>query len=77
MCEIRSLTREEQKPRVFDCGVLRKIFERKSAEVTAEWKRLHNYELYKIYPSPNFTGVIKSEILRYVGHVAGEVRTRF
>jgi len=50
--------------------VLRKIFERKSTEVGADCRRLHNKELYKIYSSPNFTGLIKSGILEYTGHLA-------
>ena len=50
--------------------MLRKIFERNSTEVTAKYRRLHNKELYKIYCSPNLTGVIKSGILSYAGHVA-------
>jgi len=70
MCEICSLTRDEQRLKVFVNRVLRKIFGGKSTEVTAEWRRLHNNELYKIYSSPNFTAIIKSGILRFAGHVA-------
>jgi hypothetical protein len=55
---------------VFENRVLRKIFERKSTEVGADCRRLHNKELYKIYSSPNFTGAIKSGILEYAGHLA-------
>jgi hypothetical protein len=54
---------------VFENRVLRKIFERKSTGVTAECRRLHKKELYKIYCSPNLTGLIKSAILSDAGHV--------
>jgi hypothetical protein len=40
------------------------------AEVTGEWRRLHNKELYALYSSPNITCVIKSRRLRWEGHVA-------
>jgi len=46
-CETWSVTlREEQKPRVFENMVLKKIFRPKRGEVTGEWRRLHNEELY-------------------------------
>jgi hypothetical protein len=69
-CETWSLTlREEHKLRVFKNGVLRKIFRPKKGEVTREWKRLHNEELYALY-SPNITWVIKLRRMRWAGHVA-------
>jgi hypothetical protein len=39
-------------------------------EVTEEWRRLHNKELYALYSSPNIIRVIKSKRLRWAGHVA-------
>jgi hypothetical protein len=50
--------------------VLRRIFGPKRDEVTAEWRRLHNKELYALYSSPNIIRVIKSRRLRWAGHVA-------
>jgi hypothetical protein len=50
--------------------VLRRIFEPKRAEVTGEWRRLHNEELYALYSSPNIIRVIKSRSERGVSHVA-------
>jgi hypothetical protein len=48
----------------------------KRDEVTGEWRRLHNKELYALYFSPNINRVIKSRRLRWAGHVArtGESR---
>jgi hypothetical protein len=37
--------REEQRLRVFENRVLRRIFGDKSDGVTGEWRRLHNEEL--------------------------------
>jgi hypothetical protein len=33
--------------------VLKRIFGHKRDEVTGEWRRLHNEELYGVYSSPN------------------------
>jgi hypothetical protein len=62
--------REECRLRVFDSRVLRRIFGPKRDEVTREWRRLHNKELYALYSSPNIIRVIKSRLLRWAGHVA-------
>jgi hypothetical protein len=62
--------REESRLRVFENNVLRRIFGPKRDEVTGEWRRLHNEELYALYSSPNIILVIKSIRLRGVGHVA-------
>jgi hypothetical protein len=40
--------------------VLRKIFGPKRDEVTGEWRRLHNKELYALYSSPYIIWVIKT-----------------
>jgi hypothetical protein len=40
--------------------VMRKIFGPKRDEVTGEWGRLHNEELYALYCSPNIIQVVKS-----------------
>ena len=50
--------------------VLRRIFEPMRNEVTGEWTRLHNKELYALYSSPNIIPVIKSRWLRWAGDVA-------
>jgi hypothetical protein len=77
-CKTWSLTlREECRLRVFESRVLRRIFGPKRDEVTGEWRRLHNKELYAVY-SPNIIRVIKSR-RQDVWHVwgTGEVHTGF
>jgi hypothetical protein len=60
-CEVWSLTlREEHRLKLFDNRVLRKIFGPKTDEVTGEWRRLRNGELYELYPTPNIIRVNKS-----------------
>jgi hypothetical protein len=52
--ETWSLTlREENRLRVFENRVLRRIFGPKRDEVTGEWRELHNEELHILYSSPN------------------------
>jgi len=48
-CETWSLTlREERRLRFFENRVLRKIFGPKGDEVTGEWRRLYNEQLYDL-----------------------------
>jgi hypothetical protein len=39
-------------------------------EVTREWRKLHNEELYILYSSSNIIRQIKSRRMRWAGHVA-------
>jgi hypothetical protein len=61
--------------------MLGKTYGTKRDEVAGEWRRQHNEEVYRLYPSPNITQVMKSRIMRWAGNVAcmgkGEVYTRF
>ena len=43
--------RDERRLKVFENRVLRRIFGSEKAEVTGEWRRLHNEELYAMYTS--------------------------
>jgi hypothetical protein len=59
-CETWSLTlREEQRLRVFENRVLRRIFGPKRDKETGEWRRLHGEGLNDLYSSPNIIRVIK------------------
>jgi hypothetical protein len=59
----------KHKLRVFDNRVLRKICGPTMEEVVGGWRRLHNEELHKLYVSPNIIRVIKSRMMRWMGHV--------
>jgi hypothetical protein len=70
-CETWSLTlKKEQKLRVFENRVLRRIFRPKRDEVTGDWRKLHNEKLHNFYSSPNIITMIKSRRMRWAGHVA-------
>ncbi|KAJ4442515.1 hypothetical protein ANN_04102 [Periplaneta americana] len=79
-CETWTLSlREEQRLRVFENKVFRKIFGAKRDEVTGEWRKLHNTELHALYSSPDIIRNIKPRRLRWAGHVAlmGESRNAY
>jgi len=50
--------------------VLRKKFEPKGDKVIGERRRLQSEELYALYSSANTSWVIRSRIMKLVGHVA-------
>ncbi|KAJ4431585.1 hypothetical protein ANN_20184 [Periplaneta americana] len=68
----------EQRLRVFEDKVLRKISGAKGDEVTGEWRKLHNSELHALYSAPDIRN-IESRRLRWTGHVArkGESRNAY
>ena len=55
---------------MFENRALKRIFEPKREDVTREWRKLHNEELNGLYCSLDIFLVIKSRIMRFVGHVA-------
>jgi hypothetical protein len=70
-CETWSLTlREQYKQRVFENGVLRRIFGPKGDEVTGEWRKLHSGELQNLRSFRNNIRQIKTWRMRWAGHVA-------
>jgi hypothetical protein len=50
---------EEHRLKVFNNRVLGKAFDPKRNEVTREWRKLHNEELYDLCCSPSISRVIK------------------
>jgi hypothetical protein len=52
--------REECRLRVFENRVLRRIFGPKRNDVTREWRKLHNEELYALYSIQDIICVINS-----------------
>jgi hypothetical protein len=70
-CETLLLTlRKEHRLRVFENGVLRRVFGLKRDEVIGEWKKLRNEELDDLYSTLNIIPVMKSRNMRWAGHVA-------
>jgi hypothetical protein len=64
------ILRLEHRLDVFENRVLRRIFGPKRDEVTGGWRKLHNEELLDLYSTPSIIRVIKSKLMRWVGHVA-------
>ena len=73
--------REEHRLRVSENRMLRRIFGPKRDEVTGDWRKLHNEELYGLYSSPTIVQVMTSRRIRWTGHIAcmgrGEVYTGY
>jgi hypothetical protein len=61
---------KEQRLRVFENRVLRRIFGLKGNEVTGDWRKLHNEKLHNLYSSPSISSIIKSRRMRWARHVA-------
>jgi hypothetical protein len=69
-CETWYLTlRKENRLRVFENRVLRRIFGPRSNEVAGE-RKLHTGELHILYSSPDIIRQIKLRRMRWAGHVA-------
>jgi hypothetical protein len=67
-CGTWSLTpRDEQRLRVTESRVLRRIFGPKTDEVAGGWRSLYNEELHNLYVSPNVIIVTKSRRIRRAG----------
>jgi hypothetical protein len=60
--------REEHRLRVFENRVLRRMFGPKRDEVTGEWRKLHNEEVYDLYSSPDIIRQIESRSMWGMWH---------
>jgi hypothetical protein len=61
---------EEQRVRVFENRMLRRIFGSKRDEVMGGWIKLHSEELHNMYSSPDIIRMIKSRTIRWTGYIA-------
>jgi hypothetical protein len=76
-CETWSLTlREEQRLRVSENRLLRRIFPLKRSEIIGGWRKLHNEELHNLYSLPSVIRMIKSRRMRWARYVARMERRR-
>ena len=76
-CETWSVAlREEHGLREFENWVLRRIFWPVRDEVTGEWRRLHDEQLYALYSSPNVIcdQIKQNEMARACSTYGGEER---
>jgi hypothetical protein len=48
--------------------VLRRIFGCRKDEITGEWRRIHNEELYALYSTSNIIRVMKPRRIKWAGH---------
>jgi hypothetical protein len=62
--------REEHRLGVFENRVQRRIFGPKRNEIIGGWRKLHNEEFHNVYSSTNSIIMIKSERMKWDGHVA-------
>jgi hypothetical protein len=60
--------REDHRLRVFENGVLGRIFGPKREE-DGSWIKVHNNELHSLHSSPDIIRLIKSRRMRWTGHV--------
>jgi hypothetical protein len=67
-----SLTlREENRLRMFENRVMRKIFGPNGNEVIEGWKKLRNEELHNLYCLSHIIGTIKPRRMRWTEYVVG------
>jgi len=71
-CETWSVTlRNENRLRVFEKRVLRRIFETKWQKNVGSRRRLHNEVHHDLYASPNIIRLVKTRWMRWAGNIAG------
>jgi hypothetical protein len=55
---------------VFENNELRRVFGSKRQEVTGDWTKVPDEQLYNLHSSPDIIRVNKSRIMRWSGYVA-------
>jgi hypothetical protein len=68
-CETWSLILRDNSLRVFECRVMRRIFEPKRNALIGGWRKLHNDEIHKFYSSPNIIRAKKSWRVKWAGYL--------
>jgi hypothetical protein len=61
--------RDEHRLKVFEIGVLRRIFGTKKDELIGGWRKLHNEELHNLCCSPSIIRIIKSRRMRWAARM--------
>jgi hypothetical protein len=70
-CETWSLTlREEQRLRVLENRVLRRIYKPKRGEIIGGWRKRYGDEIHNLYSFPSIITITKSWRMRWEGNVA-------
>jgi hypothetical protein len=64
------ILREEQRLKVFENRVLKRIFRPKREKATGGWRKPHNEDLHNLYYSPKIIRMTKSRRMRWAGNVA-------
>jgi hypothetical protein len=68
---MRSLTlSEENRLKVFESRLLRRIFGLKRDEVTGGWRELYNLELHNLYSLPSIIRMTESRRMIWADHIA-------
>lgn len=59
--QMRNITKNEKKLRVFENKVLNKIFSARKYEISEEFRKLHNFKMIELYDFLNIVRVVKRE----------------
>ena len=69
-CETWTVTKnDENKLRILERKIVRKIYWPIQDPVNHEWRNLHNEEIYILHNGHNIVAKIKSRRLKWIGHV--------
>jgi hypothetical protein len=63
------IIKEELRPMVLECSVLRRNFGPKRNEMMGGWRKLHKEELCDVHSSTSIIRIIMSRRMKLVGHL--------